>query len=157
MDFDWAAWHKKFDDFGISTKVNSDQHPKFPGSFPETEDKVEQQTEDPQAEDKPESSSSQSNGRQYTANQGWRKEMDEEVNDPVWNDHLDKLQASGKLKERTDAYAASRETEEEGMSEVEAEPELPKFSFEELQVSLIRRVPHFPVYLSSLFIAIRKC
>jgi hypothetical protein len=156
MDFDWAAWHKKFDDFGISTKVNSDRHPKFPGSVPETEEKVEQQAEDPQSQNRPESSSSQTNGRKYTANQGWRKEMDEEANDPVWNDHLDKLQASGKLRERTDAYADSRDMQEESVSDVEAEPELPKFSFEELQVSLSYCGTHAPGY-SSRFAFIRKC
>lgn len=159
MDFDWAAWHKKFDEFGISTKRNDDQHPKFPGSFPEEDEaipEVEQQTaEAPQDESKRNPSSSQSNGRQYAAAQNWKREMDEEAEDAVWKDHLDKLQASGKLRERKDGYADPREQEDE-VSEPEAEPDFPQFTFEELQVRSMIYVISQSTYRHFLF-ALRKC
>lgn len=73
--------------------------------------------------------------RQYPAPQGWRREMDEEADDPVWKEHLDKLQASGKLRDRNDGYADLDEREDGG-SEVEEEPSPPQYTFEELQASL---------------------
>ena len=141
MNFDWAAWHKKFDDLGISTGVNADPRPKFPGSFPEAEDTTPREeeppaTSEPQRDSAHESASAgKSKNQRHNMPQGWRQEMDEEADDPVWKDHLDKLQASGKLRDRKDGYADPDEREDGG-SEVEEEPLPPEYTLEELQASL---------------------
>ncbi|GHJ87308.1 hypothetical protein NliqN6_3710 [Naganishia liquefaciens] len=135
MNFDWAAWHKKFDDLGISTGIDVDSHPKFPGSFPEAEETTsgEAKVDEPQSDGG--RGTAKDKDARHNAPQSWRQEMDEEAEDPVWQEHLDKLQASGKLKDRKDGYAAPDEAEA-GMQEVQAEPALPHFTIDELQEML---------------------
>lgn len=142
MDFDWAAWHKKFEDFGISTHSTSDAEPKFPGSFPEpdkatngTDAGGEFSTRVPQG-DLGDSSTAPNSSKQNTSGRGWREEMEEEESDPVWQKHLDKLQKSGKLKERNEEYAPPREnTRGDDGSTAEEEPEFLTFTYDQLQVS----------------------
>ncbi|KAJ9122434.1 hypothetical protein QFC22_001859 [Naganishia vaughanmartiniae] len=146
MDFDWAAWHKKFEDFGLSTtnsKVTKEA--KFPGSFPEDDDtgtRDEAPVKNTGVDG--ESSSSNKSGnpplstnskQQTRSTQGWKDEFDEEAADPVWKEHLDKLQATGKLKERDGQYSSSTEPEQpnETKREEEQEIEALKFSLDELQ------------------------
>jgi hypothetical protein len=146
MDFDWAAWHKKFEDFGLSTTksaVNGDA--KFPGSFPEDDDIGVRDAEEVKNTRTGEASS-YSNGtseplpagngkRQSGSAQGWKEEFDEDAADPVWKEHLDKLQATGKLKERDGQYSSTEPEQPTGAErEKEEETETLKFSFDELQV-----------------------
>lgn len=143
MDFDWAAWHKKFEDFGISTQRTSDSEPKFPGSFPETEQATngtdaggESSKSVPEGDLKGDSSRAPGSSKRNTAGQGWREEMEEEESDPVWQKHLDKLQTSGKLKERNEGYAPPhQDTREDDESKAEEEPVFLTFTYDQLQVS----------------------
>lgn len=146
MDFDWAAWHKKFEDFGLSTtKSEVNGEAKFPGSFPEDDDSGASRVEEVKDTGKEKASSSSKPSeqtplpgnakRQNGSTQGWKEEFDEEAADPVWKEHLDKLQATGKLKERDGQYSStgpeqSNEVEREAEQEIEAL----KFTFDELQV-----------------------
>lgn len=142
MNFDWAAWHKKFEDFGISTHRAGEEDPKFPGSFPEAnkttkgaDSDSKSDTEEPNVNVKGESSTASSNAKLNGSTHGWREEMEEEGADPVWQKHLDKLQASGKLKERNDGYASShQDVRPDEETKPEDESEFVTFTYEQLQV-----------------------
>ncbi|KAJ9094910.1 hypothetical protein QFC19_007766 [Naganishia cerealis] len=146
MDFDWAAWHKKFEDFGLSTRTEVKGDAKFPGSFPETE--ATGGSPGGEVNNKADEASSSSHGtgdrhlpesnrQQHSSNQGWKQEMEEEAADPVWKEHLDKLQATGKLEERSGQYSSTDAGLSSGVEqEKEEDIEAFKFSFDELQEML---------------------
>ncbi|KAJ9100669.1 hypothetical protein QFC21_003714 [Naganishia friedmannii] len=145
MDFDWAAWHKKFEDFGLSTtKSRVDGEAKFPGSFPEDVDTGTRDVEEVKETEREGASSSSSGSgepflpgtkkQQSASTRGWKEEFDEEAADPVWKEHLDKLQATGKLKERDGQYNSTDPELPNGAErEEKEETEAIKFSFDELQ------------------------